>query len=112
MNCINLKKGYLFVFEGPDGVGKTSLIKSVFEHLSTKDYPVRKLSFPGKTAKTLGSLVYKIHHNPNDFELSNLYPPSLQIMHIASHADAIVNSIIPPYEEKEIILLSTKTELY
>lgn len=100
-----MEKGYLYVFEGPDGVGKTSLIDRVFERLIAKGYPTTKLSFPGKDPGSLGAMVYQIHHNPGLFDLSGLYPPSLQILHIAAHADVIRNKIFPLYQKGTIILL-------
>ena len=105
MTSKKLNKGHLFVFEGPDGVGKTSLIAALYKDLDSKGFPVEKLSFPGKKPQSLGALVYKIHHNSKAFELSNLYPPSLQVMHIAAHAEAINNQIIPLYKDNTIILL-------
>lgn len=99
------KRGYLFVFEGPDGVGKSTIIEEVFSNLSGQDLPVEKLSFPGKQPGTLGKLIYDLHHNPNSFGISKLIPASLQILHIAAHVESIINVILPFLQEGKIILL-------
>lgn len=82
-----------FVFEGIDGVGKTSLSKAVKDKLSKKSN-WHYLSFPGKSQDTLGGLVYKIHHDYNKF-FNDLDAISLQTLHLAAHIDMINNTIVP-----------------
>lgn len=98
-------KGYLFVFEGPDGVGKTTLVKEIFKELNKKGLPIVKLSFPGKQENTLGKLIYDIHHDYKSFGISKIHPVSKQVLHIAAHIDAIEHTIMPLLKSGKIILL-------
>lgn len=38
-------RGYLFVFEGPDGVGKTSIISLLYTYLLKQNLPIKKFGF-------------------------------------------------------------------
>ena len=87
--------GCLIVFEGPDAVGKSTLVKSLQSVLRNAGVPTEYLSFPGDRPGTLGKLVYDIHHSPSQFGISNISPISLQALHIAAHLDAIFQNIIP-----------------
>jgi thymidylate kinase len=87
--------GKLFVFEGPDGVGKTTLSRGFAEHLSALGVQCEHMSFPGHRQGSLGSVVYKLHHEPSAFGLDGLAPTSLQLLHIAAHIDAIERQIMP-----------------
>ena len=98
-------RGCLFVFEGPDGVGKTTIIGKVFSDLAVQGLSVEKLSFPGKKPGTLGKLIYDLHHTPTSFGISKLVPASLQILHIAAHVESIINIILPFVKEGKIVLL-------
>lgn len=99
------KQGSLFVFEGPDGVGKTTIIKAVRQKLKDYSTKIIALSFPGKQAGTLGRLVYNFHHDISAFNVSDVHPVSLQLLHIAAHIDTISKAIIPLIEEGNIVLL-------
>ena len=99
------REGKLFVFEGPDGNGKTTLIDNVYNSLKSDNVPIVKLSFPGKSENTLGKFVYELHHKPNDFGLEFINQGSLQTLHIAAHIESIVNYIIPSLKEGQTILL-------
>ena len=100
-----LKTGYLFVFEGPDGVGKTSIISELNAQLNSHDLPIVNLSFPGKQDQTLGKLIYAIHHDSDSYGVSKMHPASKQILHIAAHIDSIENTIVPLLNSGKIILL-------
>ncbi|MBD3343353.1 MAG: hypothetical protein GF353_29925 [Candidatus Lokiarchaeota archaeon] len=97
--------GKLFTFEGSDGVGKSSLSKLVAEHLIGKGLECVYYSFPGKEEGTIGNIVYRIHHNKEDFNINSINPTSLQILHIAAHIDTIESQIVPNIEKGKIILL-------
>jgi thymidylate kinase len=88
-------KGKLFVFEGPDGVGKTTLSRSVFDSLEKTRGDFIFASFPGKDQGTLGGVVYDLHHWPEKFKVKDVNPVSMQILHAAAHVDAIKNVIEP-----------------
>ncbi len=101
----NTPAGKLFVFEGSDGVGKTTVAEKVAEDLRRRGGEVLLLSFPGREPKTLGKLVYKIHHNAKSFGLDHVSPASLQILHVAAHIDCIEGKIIPAlFNNKTVIL--------
>lgn len=83
------KRGDLYVFEGPDGVGKSTLSKWFADHLKSTGRRAVWSSFPGRDAGTIGELVYRLHHKPARFGIPSINPLSLQLLHIASHVDAI-----------------------
>ena len=97
--------GQMIVFEGPDGVGKTTLSKALAEKLREIGISCKYLSFPGKEAETIGRLVYDIHHSPEKFELRNISPISLQALHIAAHLDVIEQRIVPALRRGHWIVL-------
>jgi thymidylate kinase len=87
--------GKLIVFEGPDGVGKSSLVESATEFFKQRGLSVLGISFPGKDAGTLGCLVNQIHHGQRGQEISGLSELSIQALHIAAHLDHIETRIYP-----------------
>jgi thymidylate kinase len=87
--------GKLFVFEGPDGVGKTTLAMSFTEHLVAQGMGCEFMSFPGREVGTLGHHVYELHHEAARFGIESIRPLSVQVLHIAAHIDAIETRIIP-----------------
>lgn len=95
----------LFVFEGPDGVGKTKIIKEVEQRLHMAGRTCVCLSFPGKEHGTLGAHIYKLHHKPAHYDVMQLSPLSLQLLHVAAHVDTIERRILPLIREGMIILL-------
>lgn len=88
-------KGKLIVFEGPDGVGKTTLSKFTADLLNDKGKSSFWMSFPGKEEGTLGNLIYKVHHATLDFNIRTITPTAKQALHIAAHLDTIESSILP-----------------
>jgi dTMP kinase len=85
----------LIIFEGPDAVGKSTLVKHLQSVLESHQVPAEILSFPGNRPGTLGKLVYDIHHSPSLFGLNLITPIALQALHMAAHLDAILQTIIP-----------------
>lgn len=92
------KYGLLFVIEGPDDVGKTTLAKWLSEHLSAMGKPNRLLSFPGKEPGTLGELVYRFYHRPQEFGVSQVSPIAMQLMVTSAHVEVIETRIKPLIE--------------
>lgn len=97
--------GKLYVFEGPDGVGKTELSLRFSELLRTQGSSVQLLAFPGRQAGTLGSLVYDLHHDSQRFGISGLSPASVQLLHIAAHIDMITRTILPALQSGTTVVL-------
>ncbi|CAB1059155.1 FIG00443277: hypothetical protein [Olavius sp. associated proteobacterium Delta 1] len=95
--------GRLFVFEGSDGVGKSTISEKVAEQLRKRGFDVLSLSFPGKEPNSLGDLVYKIHHKK--FGIGKISDASLQALHVAAHIDCIENRIRPAILDRKIIVL-------
>jgi thymidylate kinase len=87
--------GKLLVFEGPDKTGKSSLAHGVTTWLEARGASPVLLGFPGNRPGTLGNLVYRVHHHPEDYGIRKLNPLSLQTLHIAAHIDAIEQVILP-----------------
>lgn len=86
--------GSLFIFEGPDGVGKSELAKQFYEFLK-KSRPCELLTFPGREPGTLGQLVYALHHGSTRVGVNEVSASALQAAHVAAHIDAIEKKIIP-----------------
>ena len=97
--------GRLIVFEGPDGVGKSTLAQALTSRLVAMGLSCEYLSFPGKEEGTIGSLVYDVHHRPADYGIGAITPASLQALHIAAHLDAIEQRIIPALNEGRWVIL-------
>ncbi len=97
--------GRLIVVEGPDGVGKTALTAAVVDQLRTLGVPCHSYAFPGNEPETLGSLVYRLHHDPAALNVSGLSAAALQAMHIAAHLDAIERVFRPRLNAGENIVL-------
>ena len=90
-----LAQGKLIVFEGPDGVGKSTLAEQLTVRLRATGVPCERLAFPGRRPGTLGRLVYDLHHDASRLGLDEVNPTSLQLLHIAAHVDAIEEHILP-----------------
>lgn len=95
----------LFAFEGPDEVGKTSLAQALSERLRHSGLRARYVALPGHVPGTLGHHVYALHHNPSAFGLQDLDQTSVQLLHLASHADQLNRVICPALDRREIVVL-------
>jgi thymidylate kinase len=95
----------LFVFEGPDKVGKTTIVKEVEKRLHIAGLTCASLSFPGKEQGTIGAHIYKLHHDLAHYNVRKLSPLSLQLLHIAAHVDTIEHRILPMISEGITVVL-------
>jgi thymidylate kinase len=97
--------GFLFVIEGPDGIGKSTIIAEIVAGLRGIGPQVEALSFPGKTPNTLGKHIYELHHDLERFSVANVDPGALQALHIAAHIDCIKREILPHLRNGRIVIL-------
>ena len=97
--------GKLIVFEGPDGVGKSTLSKALVKKFGTTGIPCEHLSFPGKESGTIGRLVYDIHHAPEKYELQKISATCLQALHITAHLEVIEQRILPILKKGHWVVL-------
>lgn len=96
----------IYVFEGIDNVGKTTIVRALREKIcESMGCDCVIVSFPGNEPRTLGSLVYDIHHNQTKYFDSTLNETSLQLLHIASHIDLIQGKLKRLSSEPCIVLL-------
>lgn len=102
----NEKYSGIYVFEGIDHVGKTTIVQKLKEKVSEDiKYNCVIVSFPGNEPRTLGNLVYDIHHNQAQYFDENVNSTSLQLLHIASHIDLIQRKLRKLSEKRCIVLL-------
>ena len=104
-NNLALLSGRLLVFEGPDGVGKTTLSHHLRKWLCSEGIDCDAFSFPGHENGSLGKLIYDIHHNPSFFGLQRPSADSLQMLHVTAHIDTISSRIIPALKSGKTVIL-------
>ena len=106
MEYQNEKYFGIYVFEGIDNVGKTTIVQKLRKKISLSiGCECVVVVFPGNESRTLGSLVYDIHHNQSKYFDTFLNETSLQLLHIASHIDLIQRKLEKLSTERCIILL-------
>lgn len=98
-------RGKLIVFEGPDAVGKSTLVQYLRRLLQADSIPHEIVAFPGDRPGTLGKLVYDLHHAPDKYGIPFISPIGLQALHIAAHLDVITQTILPALRSNEWVVL-------
>lgn len=99
------RTGQLLVLEGPDGVGKSTLAAALADRLREGGLACSVCAFPGNESGTLGSLVYRLHHDGPALGVEEIAPVALQAAHVAAHLDAIEREIRPRLSSGENVVL-------
>lgn len=100
-----VENGKLYVFEGPDDSGKTTLAQELVKYFKGNNIECNYYAFPGNKVGTLGKHIRSLHHSPFSFEIETLNPASLQLLHVAAHIDEIESRILPDLRRgKQVIL--------
>lgn len=103
--CNTLRSG-IFIYEGIDNVGKTTIINELKEKLNKEmGCECEMVAFPGNEERTLGALVYDIHHHKKKYFEYDINDASLQLLHVASHIDLIQRKLLNEQNSKKIILM-------
>jgi dTMP kinase len=92
-------KGKFISFEGPDGSGKTSVIKVVEKHLIDKGYEVVITREPGgiKISEKIRDVIHDVEHTEMD-------PRTEALLYAASRSQHLNQKIIPAVNEGKIVL--------
>jgi dTMP kinase len=92
-------RGMFFTFEGPEGSGKSTHIRLLYNYLKRRGLRVIKVRQPGETR--IGKIIRKIILNPEYKEIS---PLTEMLLYMVSHSQLIKEKIIPYLKEGYIIL--------
>lgn len=98
-----MPQGHLVIFEGPDGVGKSTVANAIAQAVSKRRDSLY-YAFPGREDGSLGKVVYDIHHG-HGLTIPVADPACLQLLHVAAHLDAISRVIRPALDRGTIVLL-------
>lgn len=91
--------GKFIVFEGPDGSGKTTIIKKVKELLENKDYSISYYREPGGT-----EISEKIRFIIIDNENYMMDPKTEALLFASSRAQLVAEKILPDLKEGKIVI--------
>jgi dTMP kinase len=100
-----MEEGKLIVFEGPDGVGKSTLVQGTVDFFTSRNLKCEQIAFPGREHGSLGYHIYTLHHDPAQYKILNINPTSLQVLHIAAHIDTIDRYVVPKLREGTHVIL-------
>lgn len=102
-----LLSGELYVIEGPDAVGKTTIAKTLTNRLAEDDIPTEYVNFPGTQPDSIGSLIRDLLEDSGatGLSLQDVTPTSIQLLHIAAHVNQIEKVIHPHLSDGTTVVL-------
>lgn len=98
-NEINMNKGFMVVFDGSNGAGKTTVIKGVEKYLTSKGFDVLLTREPGGTP--IGEKIRAVILDPSTPEMS--YMTELMLFG-AGRAQHIQEKIMPALAQGKIVI--------
>jgi dTMP kinase len=99
------REGQFIVFEGIDGVGKTTLAKRLINELRKDGVPCEGASFPGRESGTLAAHIYRLYHRPSRFGVRAIDHSALQLLLTAAHIETIQSRILPSLHAGRTVIL-------
>ncbi len=96
MGC---KVSLFITFEGPDGSGKTTQARALYEYLRERGYPVLLTREPGGTS--IGDQIREILHSVENVEM---LPRTEILLYSASRAQLVGQVILPNLAQGKIVL--------
>jgi dTMP kinase len=99
------RRGQFIVFEGIDGVGKTTLAKHLVRDLRREGIACDFASFPGREPGTLAAHVYRLYHRPSRFGVRAVNQTALQLLLTAAHVETIQMRIRPALQAGRMVIL-------
>ena len=94
-----MKRGLFITFEGPEGAGKTTVIRAVAEHLRQRGYNVVLTREPGGTP--IGDQIRTVLLSPDN---NAMHPETELLLFSAARAQHVRERILPALEEGAIVL--------
>lgn len=94
-----MKKGLFVTFEGPDGSGKTTISKAVYQLLLENNYPVIYTREPGGIS--ISEQIRDIILNPNH---KNMDAWTEALLYAAARRQHVVEKILPALSENKIVI--------
>ncbi|MFI3283651.1 MAG: dTMP kinase [Erysipelotrichaceae bacterium] len=94
-----MKKGWFITFEGPDGSGKTTVSKAVFEKLKEMNIACLYTREPGgsKIAEKIRDIILNPEHTSMDAKTEAL-------LYAASRRQHLVEKVLPAIEEGKVVI--------
>lgn len=93
-------KGFFITFEGPEGCGKSTVIKWLIERLKTDGYKVAFTREPGGTENAISEQIRQVLLNPDN----NICPETEALLFAASRAQHVNDFIKPQLAEGKIVI--------
>nr|WP_290668390.1 dTMP kinase [Ardenticatena sp.] len=94
-----MKRGLFITFEGPEGAGKTTVIRAVAEHLRQQGYDVVRTREPGGTP--IGDHIRAILLAPDN---DTMHPETELLLFSAARAQHVRERILPALDRGAIVL--------
>lgn len=94
-----MKKGLFVTFEGPDGSGKTTISKAVYQLLLDNNYPAIYTREPGGIS--ISEQIRDIILNPNH---NNMDAWTEALLYAAARRQHVVEKILPALNENKIVI--------